>query len=120
MWATTPSSNAVITSRSLSGDRRCLNTASTAPLSMFSMIWPSRPSSRLSISILPAVDAASASRSQMRGTTSRSPERRARRTALAASTSLFDTLRRTDTPERWFTWLLWRARWENSATTSSM
>src|SRR5881227_12841 len=51
------------------------------------------------------LDALASSRSQMRGTTVRSPVRRARRTALAASTSEFDTLRRTDTPDRWFTWL---------------
>ena len=39
----------------------------------------------------------------MRGTTSVSPWRRARRVALATSVSVLDTVRRTDTPERWLT-----------------
>ena len=43
---------------------------------------PSRPSSSDSISILPPELAASASRSSIRGTTTRSPARRARRSAL--------------------------------------
>jgi hypothetical protein len=30
------------------------------------------------------------------------------------------TVRRTDTPERWFTCGLWRARWLSVATTSAM
>ena len=71
---------------------------------------PSRPSSSDSISILPDVDAAIAPRSHTRGTTSVSPARNARRNALAASTSLLLTDKRTDTPLRWFTWLLERAR----------
>ena len=84
------------------------------------MIWPSRPSSRVSISILPEVEEARASRSVMRGTTSVSPRRSARRVALATSTSMLATVRRTDTPEDWFTWGLSRASWESVATTSAM
>ena len=56
----------------------------------------------------------------MRGTTSVSPWRRARRVALATRTSMLATVRRTDTPEAWFTWGLSRARWVRVATISAM
>ncbi len=69
---------------------------------------------------MPEVEATRASRSVTRGTTSVSPARSARRAALATSVSALATVRRTDTPERWLMWLLWRASWENVATTSAM
>ena len=49
----------------------------------------------------------------MRGTTTSSPSRSARRTALATIVSWFVTERRTDTPERWLMCGLWRASCEN-------
>ena len=100
--------------------KRSLNTVSTAALTRFSTICSSRPSSSDSISTLPIVDAGSASRSLTRGATSRSPWRSARRAALATSVSWFDTVRRTDTPERWLMCGLCRARCESVATISVM
>ena len=70
-----PSSNDATIGPSRSGRTRARNTSSTAAFMMRSSTWPSRPSSSVSISILPDVDAASASRSETRGTTSRSPLR---------------------------------------------
>ena len=64
-----------------------LKTVSTACWIRRSTTWPSRPSSMVSISTLPEVEATRASRSLMRGTASVSPRRRARRTALATSVS---------------------------------
>ena len=60
------------------------------------------------------------SRSLTRGTTCRSPRCSARRVALAASVSVLVTVMRTDTPERWLTWLLARATWLKVATISAM
>ena len=84
---TVPDSNAVMSSLVLSPETRRLYTCSTAPRRICSNTAPSRPSSTLSISILPAVEATSASRSLTRGATTVSPARRPRRTALAASSS---------------------------------
>ena len=64
---------------------------------------PSRPSSSDSISTLPLVLAARAPRSLTRGTTTFSPARNPRRSALAPSTSRLLTERRTLTPLRWLT-----------------
>ena len=120
MWTTLPSPKLATTSESSSGEKRFLNTSSTAARSMVSTILPSRPSSIDSISILPAVELISASRSLTRGTTWRSPRWRARRVALATSVSVLVTVMRTETPERWLTWLLARATWLNVATISDM
>ena len=111
VWATAPSSKAAITSRVCSGATRALNTVSTAPLTRLSKIAPSRPSSSDSISILPPELAASASRSSIRGTTTRSPERSPRRSALAPTISWLVTDSRTLTPLRWLTWVLALASW---------
>ena len=72
---------------SFSGRTRARNTSRTAAFMMRSSTWPSRPSSSVSISILPVVDDASASRSETRGTTSRSPLISARRVAFATNVS---------------------------------
>ena len=119
-WITAPSSNAVTIGRKRSGVNRSLNTVSTAAFTRFSAIWASRPSSRDSISILPIIDAGSASRSLMRGATSFSPWRSARRVALATITSWFVMVNRTDTPDRWLMCGLDRARWDSVATISVM
>ena len=47
----------------------------------------------------------------MRGTTSDSPTRSARRNAFATIVSWFETLSRTETPERWLMCGLCRASW---------
>src|SRR3546814_1468672 len=52
--------------RKRSGVKRSLKTVSTAAFTRFSAIWASRPSSSASISILPIIDAGSASRSLTR------------------------------------------------------
>ena len=90
------------------------------PCSSCSTICSSRPSSMVSISSLPAVDDARASRSDTRGTTSVSPCTSVRRAALATRVSRLDTVRRTDTPERWLMCGLGGPAGESSATISAM
>ncbi len=117
---TAPSSNEVTMGRKRSGVKRSLKTVSTAALTRFSAMSPSRPSSSDSISILPIIDAGSASRSLTRGATSFSPWRRARRAALATITSWLVMVKRTETPERWLMCGLERARCDKVATISVM
>ena len=109
---TVPSSNAATTSRTRSGADPLLEHGRAPPPSAGARRSARRGPPRASRSRpCPLVDAASASRSLTRGTTSFSPRRSARRAALATSVSWLAN----DEPHRHAGALvdvrLWRARW---------
>ena len=69
------------------GSHDSLNTSSTAAFTRCASTSSSRPSSKVSVSTLPAVDGVSCAKSHMRGTAVLSPRRSERRTALAIRVS---------------------------------
>ena len=116
-----PSSNATTTSSRSSRSTRRLNVANSAfVISRSTMRSSGASSPTVSSSTLPAVEAMTAPRSEMRGAATGSPSRTARLSAAASRTSMLATLTRTLTPDRWLISGDRRARWVSSATSSSM